>query len=202
MAVFDQREASRSSFLKNVGKCVCDQDWHAFQVIHHPLKCTLHPWIPFALHQWDQAPFWSKFFRLLIKSHWRFEKKKEKKNKLVSGRWCRQNLMSPRLRLVSGQRRWWRGRGNIWWPGWGGTHTGRELLWISTPPSRSHIKTPLACLLRSFWGLQLSKYATVLNFWLARCCTGEKERKLIFFFRKPDYPLFLVFKKEQDQHLQ
>lgn len=59
-------------------------------------------------------------------------------------------------------------------------------------PSRSHIKTPLACLLRSFWGLQLSKYATVLNFWLARCCTGsgcwrsKKERKLIFFFREPD----------------
>lgn len=75
-------------------------------------------------------------------------------------------------------------------------------------PSCSHIKTPLACLLRSFWGLQLSKYATVLNFWLARCCTGsgcrrsKKERRLMFFFREPDYPLFLEFKKEQDPHLQ
>lgn len=75
-------------------------------------------------------------------------------------------------------------------------------------PSRSHIKTPLACLLRSFWGLQLSKYATVPNFWPARCCTGsgcwrsKKGRKQIFFFQEPDYPLFLEFKKEQDPHLQ
>lgn len=174
---------------------------HACQVIHHPLKCTLLPWIPFASHQWDQAPFWSRFFGLLIKSHWRFEKKKKQISEwaLVQRKphvstspvsvGSKKVMERERKHLVAWLRR--------------NPHRKGAAMDQHTPVrSHSHIKTPLACLLRSFWGLQLSKYATVLNFWLARCCTGEKERKLIFFFRESDYPLFLVFKKEQDPHLQ
>lgn len=78
---------------------------------------------------------------------------------------------------------------------------GAAMNQYTTVATHSHIKTPPACLLGSFWGLQLSKYATVLNFWPARCCTSsgcwrsKKARKLISFLQEPDCPSFLQVQK-------
>lgn len=206
--VFDQREPSRSSFSKNVGNVCAIKTVCARQVIHHPLKCTLLPWIPFASHQWGRLLFRGKFFGLLIK---RFTE--DLKKKLIS-EWAlvqtkphvfsspvsvksKKVMERERKHLVAWLRR--------------NPHRKRAAMDQHTPvPSSSHIKTQLACLLRSFWGLQLSKYATVLNFWPARCCRGsgcrrsKKERKLIFFFREPWLSSFPRVKnsRSQDPHLQ
>lgn len=191
-------------FVWKCGKCL--KIVHACQVIHHPLKRTLLPWIPFKSHQWGQALFWGKFSGLLIRrltqdlkknqmSKWALVKTKPHISSSPVSVMSKKVMEKERKHLEAWLRR--------------NPHRKRAAMDQHTPvPSHSHIKTPLACLLRSFWSLQLSKYATVPNFWLARCCTGsgcwrsKKGRKLIFFFQELDYPLFREFKKKQDPHFQ
>ncbi len=96
------------------------------------------------------------------------------KTKSPNARSGNQNLMPPHFRLASSESlpRWWRGRGSIWMHDWEVTAQEESCNGSAHPlPIPLPHKNPSALFSQELWGLQLSKYATVVNSLPARCYT-------------------------------
>lgn len=93
-------------------------------------------------------------------------------NKITRRTLMNRNLMCPPLRLASSQSvpRWWRVRGNIWMHDWRVTAQEKSCNGSVHPhPIPLPHKNPSTLFSLELLGLQLSKYATVVNSLLVRC---------------------------------